>query len=92
MFAIVTTRYFFRRSRKFLKKHPELRDRYGRIIDDLKENPFAPHLHYHYLSGEMEGLQAIRLTYDYRIVLTVEVTAQEVILLDIGSHDEVYRP
>lgn len=40
----------------------------------------------------MEELQAISLTYDYRIVLTVEVTAQEVILLDIGSHDEVYRP
>jgi addiction module RelE/StbE family toxin len=92
VFTIVTTRYFFRRSHKFLKKHPKLRERYERVIDDLKENPFALHLHYHTLSGEMEGLQAISLTYDYRIVLTVAVTAQEVILLDIGSHDEVYHP
>jgi mRNA-degrading endonuclease YafQ of YafQ-DinJ toxin-antitoxin module len=31
------------------------------------------------------------VTYDYRIVLIVIVTAQEVILLDIGSHNEGYR-
>ena len=28
---------------------------------------------------------------DYRIILTIEVTDKEIILLDIGSHDEVYR-
>jgi mRNA-degrading endonuclease YafQ of YafQ-DinJ toxin-antitoxin module len=31
------------------------------------------------------------LTYDYRAVLTITVTDREIILLDIGSHNEVYR-
>lgn len=91
MFAIVATQYFLRRSRKFFKKHPELRERYGRVIDDLQRNPLALHLRYHSLAGEMEGLQAISLTYDYRIILTVLMVDQEIVLLDIGSHDEVYR-
>ena len=39
----------------------------------------------------MEGIQAVSLTYDYRITLTVMVTDKEITLLDIGSHDEVYR-
>ena len=37
------------------------------------------------------GIQAVSLTYDYRITLTVIVTDKEITLLDIGSHDEVYR-
>jgi len=91
MFAIVTPQYFLRRLRKFLKKHPDLRARFAQIVDDLREDPFAPHLGYHQLSGELEGIQAVRLTYDYRITLTVVVTDKEITLLDIGSHDEVYR-
>ena len=31
------------------------------------------------------------ITHSYRITLTVMITGKEIILLDIGSHDEVYR-
>lgn len=33
----------------------------------------------------------MRLTYSYRITLTLLITEKEISLLDIGSHDEVYR-
>lgn len=39
----------------------------------------------------LKDLPAISITYEYRIILTLEVTDSEIILLDIGSHDEVYR-
>ena len=91
MFTIVTTQYFLRRARKFLRKHPDLRERFAQVVDDLKKDPFAPHLDYHRLGGMLEGIQAVSLTYDYRISLTVVVTDKEITLLDIGSHDEVYR-
>lgn len=91
MFEIVTPHYFLRRARKFFKKHPDLRARFAQVVDDLRQDPFAPHLGYHHLSGQFEGTQAVRLTYNYRIVLTVVVTEKEITLLDIGSHDEVYR-
>lgn len=91
MFEIVTPHYFLRRARKFFKKHPDLRARFAQVVDDLRQDPFAPHLGYHHLSDQFEGTQAVRLTYNYRIVLTVVVTEKEITLLDIGSHDEVYR-
>jgi mRNA-degrading endonuclease YafQ of YafQ-DinJ toxin-antitoxin module len=91
VFTIVTTEYFLRRARKFLKKHPDLRERFAQVVDDLRLDPFAPHLAYHRLGGKLKDFQAVSITYDYRIILTLEVTEREVILLDIGSHDEVYR-
>ena len=91
MFAIATTDYFLRRARKFLRKHPDLRERFAQVVDDLKEDPFAPHLAYHHLGGKLKDVQAVSITYDYRIILTIAVTDKEIILLDIGSHDEVYR-
>lgn len=58
---------------------------------DLERDPFQPHLRYHHLSGKLKGLEAISITHGYRITLTVLITEKEIILLDIGSHDEVYR-
>ena len=91
MFTIVATQHFVRRARKFLKKHPELQDRFTQIIDDLTQDPFAPHLAYHHLGGKLKGVQAISITANYRITLTIAISKQEIILLDVGSHDDVYR-
>jgi addiction module RelE/StbE family toxin len=91
VFTIVTTEYFLRRARKFMKKHPDLRQRFAQVVDDLQQDPFAAHLAYHHLGGKLKDLHAVSITYEYRIILTIEVTDREVILLDIGSHDEVYR-
>lgn len=91
MFKIVTTSYFLRRLRKFLKKHPELRERFTQVVDGLTADPFDPRLKYHQLSGKLHGLQAVSINDSYRLVLTVIISGQEIILLDIGGHDEVYR-
>lgn len=53
--------------------------------------PFQPHLEYHRLSGRQAGIQAVSVTGSYRITMTVAILKKEIILLDIGSHDEVYR-
>ena len=55
------------------------------------QDPFAPHLAYHHLGGKLKGIQAISITASYRITLTITISDQEIILLDIGNHDEVYR-
>lgn len=90
MFVIVTSNYFLRRAKKFFRKHPELKERFAAVVDDLRKDPFHPRLEFHSLSGKLKGVQAVSLTDSYRITLTVMVTDKEIILLDIGSHDEVY--
>jgi len=91
VFNLVTTEYFLRRARKFFKKHPDLRGRFAQVVDDLQQDPFAPHLDYHHLGGKLKGIQAVRLTASYRITLTIVIAEKEIFLLDIGTHDEVYR-
>jgi mRNA-degrading endonuclease YafQ of YafQ-DinJ toxin-antitoxin module len=43
------------------------------------------------LSGKLAGIWAASLTHKYRVSLTVMITEKEIILLDIGTHDEVYN-
>ncbi|MBK1702745.1 type II toxin-antitoxin system YafQ family toxin [Thiococcus pfennigii] len=70
-FALVTTQHFERRARKFLRKHPGLRQALRDTLDDLSRDPFQPKLKLHPLSGNLSRIQAVSLTYSYRVTLLV---------------------
>ncbi len=89
--SLATTAFFDRRARKFLAKHPDLRPRFAETLAQLAADPFQPSLRLHPLTGKLQGLQAVSRTYSYRITLTLQITEHEILLVDIGSHDEVYR-
>jgi mRNA-degrading endonuclease YafQ of YafQ-DinJ toxin-antitoxin module len=89
--TLSTTAFFDRRARKFLARQPDLRPRFAETLAQLATDPFEPSLRLHPLSGKLLGLHAVRLTYSYRITLTLQVTERDILLIDIGSHDEVYR-
>jgi addiction module RelE/StbE family toxin len=91
VYTLVWTAGFTRSAGKFNERHRELRHKFADVLRDLERDPFQPHLRYHHLSGKLKGLEAISITHGYRITLTVLITEKEIILLDIGSHDEVYR-
>ena len=91
MYVLLTTGHFDRRVVKFTRAHPELKKPLSKALRSLEANPFLPSLRLHPLSGELEGLHAVSVTHAYRITLTLRVTKKEIVLLDIGSHDEVYR-
>ena len=88
--TLSTTAFFDRRVRKFLAKHPDLRARFMETMAQLCADPFEPSLRLHPLTGKLQGIQAVSLTYSYRVTLTLQITEREILLLDIGSHDEVY--
>lgn len=58
-------------------------------LEAFIENPFAPGLKTHKLTGVLDGLWAFSISYDCRVIVDF-VSPEEVILIDIGSHDEVY--
>ena len=91
MYTLVWTPKFTRAAEKFVKHHGELARKFTDILHDLEHDPFQAHLKYHHLSGKLKGFQAISLTDSYRITLTVVISEKEITLIDIGSHDEVYR-
>ena len=89
-YTLVWTETFRRTARRFLRTHPALRETLSGILHKLEANPNDPSLKLHALHGKLEGRQAVRLTYSYRIILRIKVVGREIHLLDIGSHDEVY--
>ncbi len=91
MYTLVWTAHFTRAAKKFTRNHPELKKKLAGILRDLEKDPFQPSLDYHHLGGKLSGIQAVSITDSYRLTMTVMITKKEIILLDIGSHDEVYR-
>jgi len=90
MYTLIWTPSFTRTSRKFFQKHPHLKKKFAQLLQDLEKDPLQPHLKLHPLQRELKGLHAISLTYSYRITLTLKLTVEEIVLLDVGSHEEVY--
>ncbi len=90
-FTLVWTASFKRTAKKFLARHRDLADTFSLVLHKLESNPYDSELRLHPLSGRLTGKHAVSLTYSYRIVLRLEITENEIILHDVGSHDEVYR-
>jgi mRNA-degrading endonuclease YafQ of YafQ-DinJ toxin-antitoxin module len=53
--------------------------------------PHDHRLRVHYLRSHLEGLHAAGVTWRVRLILTLDEEAQQVTLLEVGTHDEVYR-
>lgn len=94
MRRLVYTPQFLRSYRKFIRRNRILQARIEDTFRLMERDVFAPSLGTHKLSGEFMRLRACSCGYDCRIVFRIEAddeTELEVILLiDIGTHDEVY--
>ena len=91
MYELVLTSYFQRRLQRFNRVHPELSNALAQLFQDLEHDPFQPRLRFHGLTGRLAGLSAVRLTYDIRVVLEVDAELSIIRLINIGTHEEVYR-
>lgn len=90
-YTLVWTQSFKRTAKKFLSRHRDLTGTFAEVLHRLETDPMDPVLRLHDLTGRLKGKQAVSLTYSYRIVLCLEITEHEIILHDVGSHDDVYR-
>jgi addiction module RelE/StbE family toxin len=92
---ILATETSFRKSfKKLIKKNHQLQDKILAVIDLLTQDPFTPSLKSHKLTGQLDGLWSCTVSYDCRIIFAfrkdVETDEDLIVLIDIGSHDEVY--
>lgn len=79
---------------KFVRNNPHLVNSISRALLILEENPYSSIVSVHKLSGKLFGLFACSCGYNCRIVYQIEKynnpEEEHIILLDIGTHDEVY--
>ncbi|MCB8927906.1 MAG: type II toxin-antitoxin system mRNA interferase toxin, RelE/StbE family [Ardenticatenaceae bacterium] len=91
MRELVLTPKFKRAFRKFTKRNAKLQQQIENTLIEMEIDVFASVLSTHKLSGNLYGLWACSCGYDCRIIFSIESGEEEVIvLLDIGTHDEVY--
>ena len=88
-YKLVYDEKFVKKSAIFLKKHPDLKEKYFKILSILENNPFHPSLRLHKIKGS--DYYSISVTMKYRILLYFLVKNDEIYLLDIDSHDNIYK-
>ena len=91
---LVADQSFKRAFKRLTKKNPLLQAQILKALDLLENNPFTPYLRSHKLTGSLANFWSCSVTYDYRIIFTFsqdeESEETSIILIDIGTHDEVY--
>ena len=94
MRKLITTPKFNRSLRKFTKRNSELREKVQKTLEQMTEDVFAANLDTHKLGGSLEGIKACSCGYDCRVLFLIEQDAETesevIILLDVGTHDDVY--
>ena len=94
MKTIVWDKSFQRAFKRTVRKNPKLEEKIFALLELLTNEPFAKSLKAHKLQGQLEGLWALRREYDCRIIYNFdqdsETKEELIVLIDIGTHDEVY--
>ncbi len=90
MTKLVWDASFKRSYKKRVGNNTQLKKKFWNALELFSDNPFDSRLKTHKLTGKLDGLWALSVDYDCRIVFKFLKTPDEVLLIDIGSHDEVY--
>lgn len=90
-YALVFTEDYTRRALRFLQRHPELKNQYVKTLALLEINPHHPSLRLHALSGKLNGLHSVSINLSYRITLELLIQGQQIVPVNVGDHDAVYR-
>ena len=89
-YNLIYTNSYIRRASKFIKKHPDLISQYGKTLKLLEIDPNHPSLRLHSLKGNLKDLHSVSINISYRITLEFIILKKEIILVNVGHHDEIY--
>ena len=90
--TLVRTTAFVRAARRYLRRHPHSTDSLRSTLELLQEDAFDSRLRTHKLRGDLEGTWSCSGGYDLRIVFEFvqHGGSEAIVLLSVGTHDEVY--
>ncbi len=89
-YKIIYTDSYINKAKRFVKKHPELVTQYEKTLKILENDPHHPSLRLHQLKGKLKDLYSISINISYRITLEFYLKDKEIVLVNVGHHDEVY--
>lgn len=90
MYKLIFPYSYEEKVKKFLKKYLELLKQYTKTLQLLEINPYHPSLRLHqFKTNSFEGY-SISINLSYRIYMEFIVTENEIVLVNIGDHQEIY--
>ncbi|MFA7083654.1 MAG: type II toxin-antitoxin system mRNA interferase toxin, RelE/StbE family [Arcobacteraceae bacterium] len=89
-YKLIITDEYFKKLKKFFKKHPNVFARYEKTIHILEVNPHHPSLRLHKLKGKLTDFHSVSINMEYRVIIDFIVKNDEIIPIDIGTHEDVY--
>ncbi len=81
---------FEKKAVRFFKKHKDLYPQYKKTLEILSRDPYHPSLRLHKLRGKLSNFYSVSINMKYRVVLDFIIQDDMIILIDIGSHSDVY--
>jgi addiction module RelE/StbE family toxin len=89
---LVFTSGFTRDARRLRRRQPAIAGTLAETLRLLQQDAFGPLLHTHKLRGRFADRYASTVAYDIRIIFRLERenSEQVIVLLAVGTHDEVY--
>jgi len=94
MKTLIWSNAFIRSFKRRIRRRPDLDNDIAETLRLLVVNPFVPQLETHKLKGKLSGSWACSAGYDLRIVFDFvkaeKGSEDDILLLTIGTHDEVY--
>ena len=90
-YRIAFTESYNKKASKWLKKHAALRGQYLKTLQLTELDVNHPSLRLHKISGRLSGLSSVSINMSYRITLELMIEDGDIVLINIGSHDEVNK-
>ena len=83
----VFTDSYNKNAAKWIKNHPSLKDQYLKTLQLMELDIQHPSLRLHKLTG----LSYVSINMSYSIALELIIKDDDITLINVGPHDEVYR-
>lgn len=88
---LVFTESYIKGVEKWLRRHPDLRGQYAKTLELMELNIHHPSLRLHKLSDRLSGLSSASINMSYRITIELIILDADIILVDVGAHEDLYR-
>lgn len=89
-YKLIYTDSYIKKAKRFVREHPELLTQYEKTLKILEINPHHPSLRLHPLKGKLKDLYSVSINISYRITLEFYFNDKEIVLVNVGHHDDVY--
>jgi mRNA-degrading endonuclease YafQ of YafQ-DinJ toxin-antitoxin module len=90
MYRLIFSESYEEKARRFLKKHPKVKNQYLKCLTLLELDPHHPSLRLHpFKTSHFEGY-SVSINLSYRISIEFLISEREVILVNVGDHQDLY--